>query len=158
MFALAFVNGMLAAFGSLIAELAVLVAVPDNVSSLEKPIGYDSSVGMIIAAAVIEEAFKALFVIRTLNDRKAVRKEFLKAAPLIGIGFFLIELLFKQSLLSAGSAPYFLGAFLLHSVTVLAFAWSAKRNASGRKAVLVIPLAFNILLHIAYNLMIVGMT
>ncbi|MDQ1284400.1 MAG: hypothetical protein QG620_748 [Patescibacteria group bacterium] len=145
--------GVIAAAGALVAE-SLFFAIANSATA------YLPQYETLLACAVpatFEEFLKSLFIKKTREENAATDKTYFTKIALIGLGFALIELL-----LNAFNKPlpelffyYALGGIFIHLATALLTGFILLNTFHIRKFPTFISAIPAIILHLAYNLLIV---
>jgi RsiW-degrading membrane proteinase PrsW (M82 family) len=145
-----FILGVIAAFAALFLEIIVSLAFPENIVQQQY---FENFTLLLLLVVFIEEFFKAFLVLKSLlfvNKKKLITNSLI-----LGLGFGLTELIFKNIFQKDSSFLIFLPAFIIHLLTcfIAGFIFSQKNGFSKKWFFLV--LLINILIHITYNLIII---
>lgn len=141
---LSFFEGIIAALGALILELTLPIfgLSADGISLI-----------FLFLTATIEEIIKYIFIYNNYLKLK-LKEKIIKNSFFIGLGFASAEIFLKQLSFEKTSILPILGVFLIHLLTtsIAGFFLLRKYKLTALLAVKIIFL--NILLHFAYNFLI----
>ena len=160
--------GIIASFGALFLELLLSFfwSNPDEI----KNIFLGEITALLIAAVMIEEAFKFIFVLKIFQEFEIGRKDsaetdrpekyFFRESLLVGLGFSFLELLFAFFNSSFGqSFPNFAlaasGLVMVHILTAGIIGYSMLKFKAVNLVSAATALAVAFFVHFSYNLLII---
>lgn len=139
---LPFFEGIIAAIGSLILELAPTL------------FGFNFTEGSLLFlffGATVEETVKFIFIYNRYLKLSA-KERILPSAILLGLGFALTELFLKQLPVEKNLFLPVAGIFLVHISTTLLLGLLLRKNRQKNRLFSFFIVLFNIFMHFSYNL------
>jgi len=145
----AFSYGIISAFGATFFQQIILILF--NVETIDT----SRLTPLLIFGAFSEEIFKFIFIYKLAKEEES-RKKIILNSCLIGISFSLVELLFKLWGMQNIKIDYFsyFGIFIIHILTagIMGYFLTLKK---GSAAFLVLGITVAVLIHLAYNALLI---
>ena len=139
---LSFFEGIIAAIGALVLELAVQAGF--NLPPVE------NALFTLLIFVAIEEILKYA-LIHNHYLKSTAKQKIVQSALLIGLGFALTELFLKQLAYQKEDLFPILGLISIHLLTAVIAGYFFRQNYSQNKFFIGLLLALNIILHFGYN-------
>lgn len=144
--------GIIGAAAALFLEIIFSLAFPSQVALQEY---FEKFTGLLLLVVLIEEFFKVSLLWKGLafTSKQALPL----CGLLLGVGFGISELALKNIFWSEAFSSGQLAALLIHILTAGLSGYLLSRDFLGEKTLALLSFSVSVLLHLGYNLAIIGL-